>query len=96
MSVIVKGIDMPENCIDCFVKDKICHSWKDCPLVELPKKHGRLIDADRLIARLENEMQAGLAADTEKDEETKRFAYAIHKLLIEQVEAEKTVIESEE
>jgi hypothetical protein len=71
-------------------------SIANCPLVEIPEKHGRLIDADRLIARLENEMRSGLYADTEKDEETKKFAYAIHKLLIEQIQAEETVIESEE
>ena len=84
----------------CGLTDKPISDYnirdKNCPLGKLPEKHGRLIDADRLIARLENEMRSGLYADTEKDEETKKFAYAIHKLLIEQIQAEETVIESEE
>ena len=32
----------------------------DCPLVELPEKHGRLIDADALITK-----RGGLAVDSE-------------------------------
>ena len=29
----------------------------DCPLLELPKKHGRLIDADRLIEYINKELK---------------------------------------
>lgn len=46
MSVIVKGMEMPKNCGECFVGNRtICAD--DCPLIELPQ-HGRLIDADKL------------------------------------------------
>ena len=58
MSILIKGMEMPENCIDCFAETynecmatgKMVNSigrpdW--CPLVEVPK-HGRLIDADKL------------------------------------------------
>ena len=38
-------------------------TWKEqyaqCPLVELPESHGRLIDADELIAEMINGIRAG-------------------------------------
>jgi len=77
MSVIVKGMKMPDNCdkcrlvryfglaggIECLAKEEwpvtsyaddkfreigVRPDW--CPLVELPEKHGRLLDSDALIA----------------------------------------------
>lgn len=68
MSIIVKGMMMPENCETCEYQtkgacfalgvnkgtitirriDKERTDW--CPLVEIPSKHGRLIDADELLA----------------------------------------------
>ena len=69
MSVIVKGMRLPEKCSWCpiarsmFDGDKtrlrclVLCEWVsddgdgrlgDCPLVELPEEHGRLIDADAL------------------------------------------------
>ena len=42
----------------CMANSKIIedveHSPDDCPLVELPEKHGRLIDVDELIEFIEN------------------------------------------
>lgn len=71
MSVLIKGMRMPETCDDCqfhryhshyeyvcvatplFYPMNLANSKnirKDwCPLVELPEKHGRLIDADALV-----------------------------------------------
>ena len=71
MSVIVKGMEMPENCCQCEWHEYYvggvdwCHACrktgtmpidnaelgraKDCPLFEIPSKHGRLIDADELM-----------------------------------------------
>lgn len=57
MTVIVKGMEMPECCGDCpFCKeigeDIICSltsekTWEtECGLVEIPEKHGKLIDGD--------------------------------------------------
>ena len=55
MGVIVKGIKMPMNCKHCPFISTICYITNkdnlnvrqdDCPLVEIPDKHGRLIDAD--------------------------------------------------
>ena len=75
MSVLIKGMEMPETCEDCEFhryhshNEYVCIATplfypmnlantkgirKDfCPLVELPEKHGRLIDAEALIDTLE-------------------------------------------
>ena len=68
MSVIVRGMEIPEKCglCDLFHAESPMHctvvkghktvgapygmprpDW--CPLVEVPEKHGRLIDADKLM-----------------------------------------------
>lgn len=58
MSVIFKGMWMPQDCDSCWIPGSLCLLWtktdvgnrhQDCPLVELPEKHGRLIDADALL-----------------------------------------------
>lgn len=65
MSVLVKGMKMPENCKECMSSDLRttikCTEWTEisagrrenerawsCPLVELPEKHGDLIDREAL------------------------------------------------
>ena len=75
MSIIIRGMDMPESCAECDLNyDEtrcvlpIKHNsfWRDdfrtwegrlpeCPLVELPAEHGRLIDADKLKPKMLNE-----------------------------------------
>ena len=64
MSVLIKGIKMPEDCFSCPLKEEgfcnitnvyaggINERNSDCPLVELPEKHGRLIDAFELLRAL--------------------------------------------
>lgn len=55
MSILIKGVDMPKNCVLCFYRDNF-HNYcpyesnkeRDCPLIEVPTPHGRLIDADAL------------------------------------------------
>lgn len=71
MSVIVKGMDMPERCSECELYDvmaqdkkavEFCRynmkplpddeeraSW--CPLIPLPEKHGRLVDAREVLEK---------------------------------------------
>jgi len=63
MSVLIKGITMPENCLKCpliscgsafddvgfRLGDGRAH---DCPLKELPEHHGRLIDANALSGKM--------------------------------------------
>lgn len=63
MSVIIKGMEMPQRCMDCGVDTGLCGLWNGydgrysrrhprCPLVEISTPHGRLIDADKLKSRL--------------------------------------------
>lgn len=67
MSIVIKGMKMPESCFDCDLygdESNYCKAQKEfmpfasfgrdykdanCPLVELPEKHGRLIDADAMV-----------------------------------------------
>ena len=79
MSVIVKGMDMPECCGACKLSVQVSMSFgavmrcrfvgvvgtsasdphdvfnkrhPNCPLVALPNKHGRLVDADATIKEI--------------------------------------------
>lgn len=53
MSVLIKGMEMPERCESCPFEDfggcmfRVTRS--ECPLIEVPTPHGRLIDADERI-----------------------------------------------
>jgi len=68
MSVIAKGVNFPEACIDCpFAHLTITDIWRcscltengrienlasklnNCPLVEIPIEHGRLIDENEAL-----------------------------------------------
>ena len=71
MSILIKGMKMPKNCLTCKLRGDGSDSkyiWDcpftgleytreegetrrldDCPLVEVPAPHGRLIDADKLM-----------------------------------------------
>ena len=63
MSVLVKDMDLPEDCFSCPLKEEgfcnITNAYaaqiykrnSDCPLVELPEHHGQLIDRDALSLR---------------------------------------------
>ena len=60
MSILVKGMKMPRDCCDCPChngENGRCQIAKevtggkrpyDCPLIEVPTPHGRLIDPDKL------------------------------------------------
>ena len=54
MSIIVKGMKMPWNCRECEIGLVYpCYSEQHlCPLIEVPP-HGRLIDADELMLRIQ-------------------------------------------
>ena len=60
MSVLIRDMEMPRACAECFMKPPCgkalsgdINVWKerhpDCPLVEVKEPHGRLIDADETI-----------------------------------------------
>lgn len=53
MGVYIKDMEMPKRCAGCFLRVGQCSKRiymenrpSDCPLVEVPEPHGRLIDAD--------------------------------------------------
>ncbi len=55
MSILIKGIEIPKRCLDCPCFDldyAECQVYvtatreNGCPLVDVPKPHGRLIDED--------------------------------------------------
>ena len=56
MSVLVKGIDMPKDCVSCRwharwgceITGIVTNGAQGCPLVSIPTPHGRLIDGDAL------------------------------------------------
>lgn len=64
MSILIKGMQMPKECLDCpmcdinddcvLQKDERFGTWeeqkKGCPLVEVPEPHGDLIDRDAFRA----------------------------------------------
>lgn len=62
MSFLIKGRKMQRSCSECIISAKACELWKDfdnriterpedCPLVEVPDNHSRLIDADEFLHR---------------------------------------------
>lgn len=69
MSILIKGGVMPLTCEECPCYDNNDYSCNvtgrgvieyrfdgrpdDCPLVEVPTPHGRLIDADKLLKEIE-------------------------------------------
>ena len=73
MSILIKGMDMPESCYECAYSIErvgICSitqggcEWghnrpPHCPLIEIPTPHGRLIDADALDQALRRKWNYG-------------------------------------
>lgn len=63
MSILIRGMEMPNVCAYCFIDSSECnlHSsvniWRErhpsCQLIELPP-HGRLGDLDALYAEISN------------------------------------------
>ena len=62
MSVLIKGVEFPNNCLCCrfngegmddIIYCELLHDYfefkKGCPLVKVPTPHGRLIDVDAII-----------------------------------------------
>ena len=57
MSILIKGMEMPKDCVSCRwharwgceITHLVTNSAQRCPLVEVPTPHGWLIDADALM-----------------------------------------------
>lgn len=100
MSIFFKGMKMPKYCNECvFELDGICTlntdttctyepvtRAADCPLVELPAQHGRLIDADVLNDMINRSYPMTDRVDVHN-------GYAICQEMIKQLP---TIIEAEE
>ena len=81
MSILIKGMDMPNVCAYCFLDASECDLhvkvkiWRerhpDCPLIELPP-HGDLVDRDELLAEYDrqHEGEAGNARKIMEQGET--------------------------
>ncbi len=69
MSILIKGMKMPESCCVCPVNMERCNYGyeylrdhpelyerraENCPIVEVPTPHGRLIDADAFEATVQD------------------------------------------
>ncbi len=76
MSVLIKGMKMPKNCMECAIRSWTEDEWdvcpfsgimalnigrqNDCPLVEVPTPHGRLID-ERVAEQCIGDHMVGIA-----------------------------------
>ena len=58
MSVLIKGMEMPMSCEVCRLRFNCAESIRlskrpiDCPLVEVPTPHGKLIDREKLAMHM--------------------------------------------
>lgn len=70
MSIIIKGMMKPENCVECPISTIYCDLWRerneedmykgchpDCPIGEIPP-HGRLIDENDVMKSAEELRQS--------------------------------------
>lgn len=59
MSILIKGMSKPKTCDDCIVPLSKCDFLQrradECPIVEIPTPHGRLIDKDELLSHLKKD-----------------------------------------
>lgn len=80
MSVLIRGMEMPTNCLscplqggtaDCRLTQKT-YNWglterpSDCPLIPVPE-HGRLIDADVLQAKQQEDADLFIDSNSLED-----------------------------
>lgn len=91
MSVLIRGIEMPKTCDECFLPLRYCdYAMKrggKCPLIEIPP-HGDLIDKHKLIDGIMYELGAS-AAIGDKEE------YAHWERVLTYVRKSTTIIEAE-
>ena len=97
----------PDRCTNCLFIDKITYDcklmygndypdfesqYKNCPLIEIPTPHGRLIDKDKLRHELFVNFNGERISFYDCDNFPTKIAYRdLHSILAEQ----KTVIEAE-
>ena len=120
MAILIKGMKMPKSCVHCplqmpydgykcYITEK-SYNWglkerpSDCPFIELPQ-HGRLIDADALIADLKRQCKEVFRIDAVSPDDfwiTRNAAYNERlwttwcESLYDYINAAPTIIEAEE
>ena len=62
MSVLIKGMEMPKSCDDCYIANcpndigytdmGKCSRHINCPIIDVPEPHGRLIDEKNICDKL--------------------------------------------
>lgn len=103
MSVILMGMEMPENCGECrLMVDYWCYAKLAngqpgptfmecrpdwCPLRPLPKNHGRLIDADAFIGTIR--------PIVEEDDYAGCTFRTVKELMTEHIDEAPTIVEAE-
>lgn len=77
MSILIKGMEKPKSCTECIfevidtsgyprcviIQEMVVDGnlFNRCPLIEIPTPHGRLIDEDTFICRMDDSFRmAGL------------------------------------
>lgn len=86
MSVLIKGMKMPQNCSECKLlcnenfeiwccltdrEDVFLDATPDwCPLVEVSEPHGRLIDADEICFSMMNGIDQYFAEEAIRESST--------------------------
>lgn len=89
MSILIKGMEMPQNCTECrFAVDGWCYAYgrpniealanyertNFCPLVPVPD-HGRLIDADALDHQIYNDIPLKVFGNIARMTEMRNIVY---------------------
>ena len=104
MSILIKDMEIPKNCVECKLSDHISPTecpiysiekgdywdkrYKYCPLVEVPTPHGRLIDADAFDERVR------VAGGMSEEELTEDFKDGVQTVLY-MLSKQPTIIEAE-
>ena len=96
MSVLVKGIELPEKVqvLELHPDGKVFtrKGYLVGEAVELPDKHGRLVDADAFKARLRNALEQTRNAYSDKGE----WAETITEQFCDAIDDQPTIVESED
>lgn len=102
MSLIIKGMDMPSSCYMCWINYTCEHiinppikraegRSENCPLVEIPTPHGRLIDENDL-----NEMMKRHRPICGEDGSKDRYSYMEWLGIYHAIKELPTILEAED
>ena len=110
MSILIRGMKMPKNCEACDLCYDYVYCMaasnvfkinfetrpKECPLVEVPAPHGRLIDADRFEDDLIKEKtRLVYLSDHSRDFNYMEQAFVVNNAILFLSETQQTIIEAE-